>query len=759
MGSPVAAFSRAYPTDVRPGSGLQVSTSGLALRIALDYSNVPVLQEAPADGQVLVQRSDGNFWRLDFGNLPTTTVADGTVTNAKFTNAPPFTLKGNATGDMAQPQDIALSVLAAAGNPIGDAIAAAASQAGSSTIVNGKPGPNITLSAADVGAAPMSGATFTGPVGSEVLRVVKGSGSTIAGDVSFDNSANALRIYETGGAFRGAYLDFNECGTQSKFWHEGNFNPANYSTDASRLRLLGFTGDGTHPRLSNRFASLAAAQLVFPSAQSLDEYLDGCCVERLIQLNSIYFGRSAIRLPACGVRFSRGVNVTGLMVSIEGAGRGVTQLILMNGNQTLFTNTGTGASQLRIANLSMNCEALSWVGTRAMDIAYVNDASGSFFTTVITDVEMYGFERPIRIENPSRGFTMTHVGITGPHNQCQQYPAVEVICSPNSTKHSAETIFTSVRTSGYRWGWDYVQQMGPNGVAGDTPQLDERRSVEAMIFNNCGSYNGWGMVRARQPYAYKNLLWAFDNCDWQGAGNALDLEKCRGVTVRGGFWIANTAAPGTDFVDPSGGLWRKYFILRSCENVLFDRVEIDVLPDFPNHSLVDTDTGCYDVILRDTIIRDYSPNVVGGFYVAGSAHNTIREEGTVWQIWAGPEDRKFYDIFANQNSQTRAKPYGTVDQTGLYTFRGKPSVTFDGNGNVTIPLPRRPVTLEANGGQPTPFFLTSVLGEAPPVVSIGTEGYVGPSRPRVLAVNQWEFAVGDGPPNTTITVPFIAIGR
>lgn len=64
----------------------------------------------------------GLIQALDFASLPTAQPGDGTVTNVKAAAMPTLTIKGNTTGAVAQPQDVPLSTLASAGNPVGDAI-------------------------------------------------------------------------------------------------------------------------------------------------------------------------------------------------------------------------------------------------------------------------------------------------------------------------------------------------------------------------------------------------------------------------------------------------------------------------------------------------------------------------------------------------------------------------------------------------------------------------------------------------------------
>ncbi len=138
-------------------------------------------------------------------------------------------------------------------------------------------------------------------------------------------------------------------------------------------------------KLSNRYNSLNDAKAVFPSAQSLDEYIDGCAIERVIQLNETYYGRTSIHIPPGGSRISRTIVTTGKEVAISGSGRGATQLILVNQNSALFQH-GPGDVQyvenvsqnrsFQIDNILLSAEAGSNANTRALDISYNATTAG-----------------------------------------------------------------------------------------------------------------------------------------------------------------------------------------------------------------------------------------------------------------------------------------------------------------------------------------------------------------------------------------------
>ncbi|CAO4183360.1 hypothetical protein [Methylorubrum aminovorans] len=125
---PGGGYSASYPSDIRAGAGYRMEKAGLSLRIMADFRGVPLVQAAPLTGYILVQDPvSGGFNRLDLSQLPTAVPQNGSVTNSKFAAAPAFTFKGNAASSAAQPQDIPLSSLVQAGNPVGDALAEKAS--------------------------------------------------------------------------------------------------------------------------------------------------------------------------------------------------------------------------------------------------------------------------------------------------------------------------------------------------------------------------------------------------------------------------------------------------------------------------------------------------------------------------------------------------------------------------------------------------------------------------------------------------------
>lgn len=126
LNDPVGGYSASFPADLRAGAGYRIEKTGLTARIVADYTNVPLLTAATDAGQVLVQNpATGLMYRLDLGDLPSGTPANGAVTNPMLAESPALTVKGNATNVSATAQDIPLASLAQPGNPVGDAIVSA----------------------------------------------------------------------------------------------------------------------------------------------------------------------------------------------------------------------------------------------------------------------------------------------------------------------------------------------------------------------------------------------------------------------------------------------------------------------------------------------------------------------------------------------------------------------------------------------------------------------------------------------------------
>lgn len=536
--------------------------------------------------------------------------------------------------------------------------------------------------------------------------------------------------------------------------------------DSSRLAAYGWRGDNSNLKLSDVYSTLAAAKAVFPSAVSLSEYLDGCAIERVLQVKSQYFGRASIQIPHGGSRVSRTIDTTGFEVYIRGCGQGPTQIIAYTAGMTLFKH-GLGevpyvegqAQQrpFRMENIRLDCEVAP-AGTRALDISY-NETTGVWFQTILKNVDVRGFERPIRVRNPCRGLQLDTVGVFGPDGTIQNYPAIEIITDENSRDFSAQACFKSVRTANYRWGWDVLMKLGSGATQAERDA--NRRSMEGFVFVDCGSYNGWGMVRCVNEYTnYWSLLWEFNGCDWQGGANAFHMVGCSHVLINGGFWIGNPGGPPGDAAnpidtrDPLTNLpERRYFTFERCLDVHMTKPAISVQSGYGPHCLVHSDVACVNVSIEKAIVRDYDTSANAGFRLQGrDTYYTARELYTFWDAWSSDPSKRVVDPAFCQLSTTNARPYGSVDGYGEYQFRGVYEGNTDGAGNITVPLPVR-----ATGGHP--FF---IMGDGSPFITFSTRAVSTTPPPARLGANDaYSFVVefGSSFANQAVKISWRASGR
>ncbi len=167
--------------------------------------------------------------------------------------------------------------------------------------------------------------------------------------------------------------------------------------------------------------------------------------------------------------------------------------------------------------------------------------------------------------------------------------------------------------------------------------------MEGIAFDTCASYAGFGLcnvncIRNQGDYGYRSLLWSFDNCDWEGKAHGLIMQKCRNVTVRGGFWIFSNPYNGEQlpFFDNNllpPGWSRRMMWFASCDDVKLDHVEF-AAGDMTGAALVNVDNSCRNVVIRDSIVRTYSP-AANSFILDGALPRTTREIDTYYTDWGG----------------------------------------------------------------------------------------------------------------------------
>lgn len=494
----------------------------------------------------------------------------------------------------------------------------------------------------------------------------------------------------------------------------------NFMSDETRLRAAGWRADGSNLTLAQVYGTLQVAKIFFPLAQSADEFVDGCALEKVLLTNQRYFGRAAIKIPHGGTKISREINTTGLHVSIEGSGSYATQLIAATPGMVVFRHglgdVMPGPNQppdapFEIKNLRLIQEAPNYpngspgyLGSVALDISY-RSSVGVGNQTKICDVIFHRFELPAQVKNPCRGMLVDNVATFGPDGTCQNQGSITVITNRYCDTPSGGLTVKSLKSANYRDAlFVWMQEEASEDEA-------DHRSIEGVNIQDITAQNGWLAVRVANQCSnpdYRSALWSIIQSDGQGGtGGGVYMERCSHVTIKGGFWVENAAVAGvvanpvTDSIDPvSGQEERRYFDFRSCTKVVLEDLGLNCGSAI-RHCFVHTDIGCEDINIIRASVTDYSNTASAGFRLNGAKSNTTKEIDTNWYAWGSGESKKVIDVSYNQISTTNAdRAGGTVDAYGEYNLRGKFTGTTDSSGKMRVNIPVR-----AEGGHP--FFIGS----------------------------------------------------
>lgn len=521
---------------------------------------------------------------------------------------------------------------------------------------------------------------------------------------------------------------------------------ADLSIEGADLRALGFIGNGQSHPLSSRFQSLAGAQSVFPRATALTEEIDGHAIQRAIDI-SVAQGRAAcVVLPRGAVALTsfpiNSTAATACHVSSPGPAT----------IKCVGTATGCWVHGTEVAPAS---GAFTW---RGVDL----DTASSVPTTLL--ITFFGvpgvgrgqcltlqkarFNNGTRgwlIGNMPRGLTVDDLQVFGPDFAMQPGAGIEVKVNDNGAYGSFAYSWKDVIVANYTWGWDHTCT----------------QALEGVLFQGCHAYNGWGFCRVTNNRAgyYYSLLWEFSGCDWEGLGFALDMYRCRGVRVYGGFWIQtanNSNRPLPAGVITDGGELR-HVNFRDCNDFILDGVQFSAGAPSDgstrtNFVLVHTDAACFaGEIIGSAIVTDHA-TATCAFRLSGSKAGTMVERRTKLLNWWGNPPVVLYAGSGEQPYQISeadaAAKGGAVSDTGYYRFKGVGVYTSDGQGRITVPLPTR-------AGGVLPFFREPAHVNPIP----GNSNGATPSLSLIgTSSSGFTVAVANNAPGVTVAVYWTAEG-
>ncbi|MBA9068006.1 hypothetical protein FHR71_001741 [Methylobacterium sp. RAS18] len=617
---------------------------------------------------------------------------------------------------------------------------------GNPTTVNGKTGSSITLGATDVGAAPLTGATFTGPIASQYIRLVKGDNGTISGNISFDNSLSTLRVFETGGVNRGAYLDFDECTTLSKLWHEGNFDalaPAdgdvvtgNSTTKRPTAKQVSdlvarinpllryrFFGDGVSRPISGitRFNgvnttgyTLAQWQALVPEIGALTDEIDGVAIQATInaQASGIFFG--AICLPPnSNGRLSFPLRSKGNL-AINGFGGRLSAYF--SGSPMIIHGTAVApiAGEFFAHKLNLDCRGQA-SGIRAFFHPSIGAGSGQAFT--LTDSTVYGVSgaNGVEVINATRTIHVSNVtiwsgtyqnGLAGLQVTAQKYAANTIGNSQEVPGTSVCSNIYNVQTSLFEWGYRFSMLNSGASASGSGPAYGH---IEGVVIDSCRAYNGRGFIKvdnqnnlAGQFYNYGSPLWKISNCDYQGFGSFASLSGLTSVSISNCWMACDMSYP---FSDTAGSCQIIYTemcadvsIKDNCFKIFSSANKVPIQGVFVNGykigpMLIADNTLEADIVI-DAFCQFDPPNEPSGQFAITERGTRLNRPNkpTVW----------CRDPGTCQNSEGRVKSYDNASMLpdGTIIYSTSVATSAQSNGIANIPLPsglyrQKPVLMSA----------------------------------------------------------------
>jgi hypothetical protein len=515
---------------------------------------------------------------------------------------------------------------------------------------------------------------------------------------------------------------------------------------------LGFVGDGASHPLSATFPTLAAAQAIFPRAASLSEEIDGHAIQRDLDLQAAANnGRALIDLSAGTIRINRTIDVTGINATIRGAALGGTLIQIDAPGASVAIQQGSATAgqgqPLSLENLTFENISADKSASQGFYIRH-NANAGILQALMFRNVTFHYFEGNT-IYNVGRGLDFNNVVIAGPDFVKQPRGGITVLGTSEAAYGMFSHRYYNCLVSNYRWGWDY--------------QIASC-AVEGQSFISCAAYNGDGIVNVNcnglypnGASGYKALLWSFDNCDWEGLAYAIHMLNCRNVRINNGFYIYHEAYKTNidrlyyfnNSALPQG--WeRAMFNFENCIDVMLDKVEM-AAGDINGSCLINIGTDCEQIVIKDSIVRCYSPGNAG-FRLQGAYENACIEKGTKWASWDGGTPKIAYSNTgdkARQISYTDASSkFGTVDDSGFYQFFGTGiySTGSDGVGTVALPL-------RADGN---PFFK---VGPTVVMTQENSGAYTGTGSVKVRVPTGFSFYASGAAANINVAINWQAAGR
>lgn len=337
---------------------------------------------------------------------------------------------------------------------------------------------------------------------------------------------------------------------------DGGYFDLGGGTDA---RAFGFVGDGDYHPLSERFATLTAAQAVYPRAEALSDQIDGLAVQKAIDAaSSSGRGAAHVTLPAGQWYLTRRLVSDGNMhVAVRGAGIKATTAVVL-GNSP-FLDAGSGSPMLGTVQLD------------DMQIAAGADNPGTVALIVNSlavpsmlgeNVQFFGWKTVLNGMNITGSHCTKWRAYYGPGVQSEANRLTNAYVF-RQTRGCFLNVFDTFQTEGYVNACDYLNTSNPGYEGQYWPNLNVNSGTSvATIASNVAGYDA--------------PQWVFTDIEIEVSRQWFDLRNISSFTCEVDFALTSGAATGFslfNMVDVVGAeITLRHFKSFSFPNYVFNLI-------------------------------------------------------------------------------------------------------------------------------------------------------------------------------------------
>ena len=425
----------------------------------------------------------------------------------------------------------------------------------------------------------------------------------------------------------------------------------NALTDVVSVKSFGAIMDGLSHPLSTQYATLAAAQAVYPHAVALTDEIDWCAIQGAV--NAL---NTAIRIPAGTALINHPVVSTSTTpIAVIGDGVNTSAIIQTTTGADGWRHTSTYG--LQVFGLTLACNG---VGGAAIRANFGNTGNTTF---TLRDVYIVGninnaggqlsnfWHDGIWVYNPSVT-QFDHFWILGSNGGYlgNMGDAIYLKCRAGTPSGSFDVGISNGRIGSYQRGVviDSIDDSTGNPTAVNLQGIMLQRVNYAALMQFVTVIGGC-------------LELVLSHCQGAGFGSVVHADRANTVTIRDGLFFIS--APGSQAV--TGQTPQDVFYASDGSLWWIKDNEVTLSPTATCKYIFNFNTTFLQACLRDNQIYVTSTATAAGFVTIDNGSSNIIESGTTFSNWRG------WPLWTNANTDTAAG--GNVPAFQTLVTRGQPT--------------------------------------------------------------------------------------